>query len=76
MPWALGGIILEVIVGTAVNDFQFKMIIAIIVLTGLGIMIWQEWRGNSVPVPRQWWFSAVLGLAGGFSTISETPRGP
>ncbi|MGA2142698.1 MAG: sulfite exporter TauE/SafE family protein, partial [Brevinematales bacterium] len=76
LPWASGGIIIGVIVGNSVNDSQFKMIIAIIVLTGLGIMIWQERLGNGAPVPRQWWFSAVLGLAGGFSTMIGNAAGP
>lgn len=76
LPWAFGGIVLGVVVGNVVNDSQFKIIIATIILIGLGIMIWQEWWGSNAPVPKQWWFSALLGLAGGFSTMIGNAAGP
>lgn len=76
LPWAVAGILLGLLVGNAVSDTQFKKIIAIIVLIGLVIMIWQEWRGEKAAVPHQWWFSALLGLAGGFSTMIGNAAGP
>jgi uncharacterized membrane protein YfcA len=76
LPWAMAGIILGLAVGNAVSDLQFKRIIAIIVLLGLCVMIWQEIQGDGAAVPHQWWFSALLGLAGGFSTMIGNAAGP
>lgn len=76
IPWAVGGIALGLAVGNFVSDLQFKKIIAAIVLVGLGIMVYQEWRGEKATVPHQWWFGALLGLAGGFSTMIGNAAGP
>lgn len=73
LPWAIAGLILGLSVGNMVNDAQFKMIIAITVITGLAVMIIQEHRGAGVP--NHWTFIAVLGLAGGFSTMVGNAAG-
>ncbi|MGK7397520.1 MAG: sulfite exporter TauE/SafE family protein [Candidatus Cyclobacteriaceae bacterium M3_2C_046] len=76
LPSALVGILLGLYVGEIVNDDQFKEIMAIIILVSLGIMIWREQQKNINNVPDQWWFSILIGLAGGFATMIGNAAGP
>jgi uncharacterized membrane protein YfcA len=69
LPWSLAGMITGLTMGNLVNDRQFKMIIAFSVLICLGIMLWLEWRKNEAAIPNRWWFTALIGLAGGFTTM-------
>jgi uncharacterized protein len=73
LPWAIVGLIIGLATGNMVNDAQFKSIIAITVIAGLAVMIIQEKRGARVP--DHWTFAAVLGLAGGFSTMVGNAAG-
>ena len=42
MPATVAGVLVGLFVGNVVNDDQSKLIMAIIILVGLGIMIWRE----------------------------------
>lgn len=75
IPWTLAGLILGLLVGGIINDRQFKTIIAISVLICLAIMVWMERRKDPV-IPNQWWFTALMGLAGGFTTMIGNAAGP
>lgn len=76
LPWTFGGLIIGLTVGNAVSDQQFKMIIAISVLICLGIMFWLELRKGEVFILNQWWFAALIGLVGGFTTMIGNAAGP
>lgn len=76
LPWAFAGIVLGVVIGNQINDFIFKKMLAGIILIGIGIMIWQERKGENAVVPHQWWFMAIIGLAGGFTTMVGNAAGP
>ncbi len=76
LPWAAGGIIIALFTGEMVNDDQFRKLIGIVVITGIIIMIWQDVRKNKTEIPRAWWYSASLGLAGGFATMIGNAAGP
>jgi uncharacterized membrane protein YfcA len=73
LPWAVAGLILGLAVGNLVNDAHFKMIIGVTVIAGLAVMIILEKRSSSVP--EHWAFAAILGLAGGFSTMVGNAAG-
>ncbi len=76
-PWTGAGLILGLLVGKAINDRQFKTIIAISILICLGIMLWlNRKKGEPVQIPHQWWFAAIMGLAGGFTTMIGNAAGP
>lgn len=74
LPWAIAGILLGLWVGENVNDEQFKELMALIILVSLGIMIWRERKKGKIP--EYWWFSALVGLAGGFATMIGNAAGP
>lgn len=76
LPWAAVGIIIALFTGEMVNDDQFRKIIGIVVIMGILIMIWQDIRRNKTEIPSVWWYSASLGLAGGFTTMIGNAAGP
>jgi uncharacterized membrane protein YfcA len=76
LPWTLAGLIIGLTMGNLVNDRQFKMIIAFSVLACLGILVWLEWRKEKLVIPDRWWFTALIGLAGGFTTMIGNAAGP
>jgi uncharacterized membrane protein YfcA len=76
LPWSFAGLILGLTMGNLVNDQQFKMIIALSVFICLAVMVWLEQRQNKTAIPNQWWFTALIGLAGGFTTMVGNAAGP
>jgi len=76
LPWAVVGIIVGALFGHAVNDAQFKKTIGLMVIIFVALMIWQDLRKKDVAIPDYWWFSSLLGLASGFSTMVGNAAGP
>ena len=76
LPWAIAGILVAMLVGNVVNDEQFKTLIAVVVLLGIGLMIYNDVNRKKVNVPDYWWFAAMLGLGGGFATMIGNAAGP
>jgi len=75
IPWAFVGILIAMVVGNEVPDTAFKSIMAVVILVGAIFMIWQDIK-NPATIPDYWWFTMVLGLAGGFSTMIGNAAGP
>jgi len=67
-PWAALGTVLGLLVGNAIDDETFKMMMAVIIIASVGIMIWLE-RGHKEDVPDYYWFAALTGIAGGFTSM-------
>lgn len=67
-PWAALGVFVGTYVGGQINDQVFRLIMAFIIMTSLAIMIWME-RPQKKHIPRGLWFAALLGVAGGFTTM-------
>lgn len=76
MPWAIAGVIVATIFGKNINDNQFKIVLSIVILSGIGMMIWQDFRSKKLSVPDNWWFAGILGLLGGFTTMVGNAAGP
>ena len=76
IPWSLAGIILGLIVGNIISDTQFNGIIAVTVLGGIVLMLLQERPGREIVIPDNRWFSALIGLAGGFTSMVGNAAGP
>ncbi len=76
LPWAIAGIIFALLVGETISDKQFKQVISITVIAGIIILIWRDSRKNRFSVPNYWWFSSLMGLAGGFATMIGNAAGP
>jgi uncharacterized membrane protein YfcA len=76
LPWAFVGIGIGLWVGKVINDELFKNIIAILVFTGVGIMLWRERQRRTDFFPHTWWFAATMGVLGGFATMIGNVAGP
>jgi uncharacterized membrane protein YfcA len=75
LPWALIGVGAGVMVGQVISDIVFNRLLAVVVLTGIVLMILQDMR-KKVSVPDYWWFAMGLGLLGGFATMIGNAAGP
>jgi uncharacterized membrane protein YfcA len=76
LPWAFAGVIIAMFVGKAINDEQFRKLIAVIVIVGILLMIYQDIRRKQANIPDYPWFAAILGTGGGFSTMIGNAAGP
>jgi len=76
IPWAMTGIIAGALVGKRISDDTFNRLLAAIVVLGILMLVWQDLRSKRIKVPDYWWFSMLLGLAGGFATMIGNAAGP
>ncbi|MCF8381401.1 MAG: sulfite exporter TauE/SafE family protein [Bacteroidales bacterium] len=76
LPWTFVGILIAFFVGQKINDDQFRKLIALVVILGLGMMVIQDIRKQKLNPPDYWWMAALLGLAGGFATMIGNAAGP
>ncbi|WP_319499961.1 sulfite exporter TauE/SafE family protein [uncultured Draconibacterium sp.] len=76
LPWAFVGIGIALWVGEVVNDTWFKNIIAILVFLCIGLMLWHDRKKGQNLFPDTWWFSALMGVLGGFATMIGNVAGP
>ena len=67
-PWAAVGVIAGAITGNYINDEVFKIMMASIILISVLIMVWLQ-QGHKEDVPNYFWFAALMGVAGGFTSM-------
>ncbi len=67
LPLAFVGVVLGTLTGSYINDALFLKLMAVIVFLILLHMIWSEQRETEIPDSAV--FVAVIGIAGGFSTM-------
>ncbi|MDR0815290.1 MAG: sulfite exporter TauE/SafE family protein [Bacteroidales bacterium] len=77
VPWALAGFALALFADSLIPDDKwFKLLIGVCILTGLVVMFWNDRRGKDATIPSAWWFVALFGIMGGFSTMIGNAAGP
>lgn len=76
LPSSLAGILIGTLVGNLINDRQFKLVIAGLLLLCLILMIIQERLGAKFVVPHNIWFVSMVGIVSGFATIVGNAAGP
>jgi uncharacterized membrane protein YfcA len=76
IPWAFAGIIIATIVGKSISDQTFNKLLAILVIGGIALLIWQDLRSGKLKIPKSRWFAGGMGLLGGFSTMIGNAAGP
>lgn len=67
-PWAVAGVIVGAVVGLNIPDESFRYIMATIIIISVALMLWLE-RGHKNDIPDYPWFAAVMGIAGGFTSM-------
>ncbi|MFP4382872.1 MAG: sulfite exporter TauE/SafE family protein [Spirochaetia bacterium] len=77
-PWALAGIIIGYFLLGRVNNEELKPIIGIIVLIMLLVHFIRLFiiRNKDVPIPDNWWFSGIMGITAGITTMMANAAGP
>jgi uncharacterized membrane protein YfcA len=76
IPWTLAGFALALWVDSLVPVQAFKYLMGGCILAGLIVMVWNERRSKDAALPSAWWYSALFGIAGGFSTTIGNIAGP
>jgi len=76
IPWAFAGIIVATIVGKSISDQTFNRLLAVLVIGGIGVLVWQDIRSGKLKIPESRWFAGGMGLFGGFSTMIGNAAGP
>ncbi|NLM19426.1 MAG: sulfite exporter TauE/SafE family protein [Clostridiaceae bacterium] len=76
LPWAYMGVGLGLVLGNQINDYEFKILIAISVLIGLAILVYFEVKKGKVHLPSGWWFYALTGILCGFTSMIGNAAGP
>ena len=77
LPWTLAGFAIALLAAHEIPDRTFKTLIGSCLLAGLAAMLWNEYRNSkNVDISSAWWFTALFGLLGGFSTMIGNAAGP
>lgn len=76
LPWTLAGFYIAVRIDRLIPTEEFKHLIGICILLGLAILLWNENRDDSKPLPKGIWFVAIFGIMGGFTTMIGNAAGP
>ncbi len=76
MPWVLTGITIALVVGSMISEKLFTLLIAFSIIIGLAIMFVRDISGKQLTIPDNWWFAAIIGIVGGFSTMIGNAAGP
>ena len=75
-PATIIGVLIGVYVGDIINAAQFRNLLAIIILSGIAIMVWNEQKKSKEAIPHNWYFASFAGLLGGFTTMIGNAAGP
>lgn len=77
LPWTVAGIIIALVTGRMINDEQFRLLLISVVWIMLILMILNDIRKKEEnEIPDNHWFAALMGFAGGFSTMIGNAAGP
>lgn len=74
-PWAFVGVLIGTWVGDSLSDQWFNRLLAGVILLGIGVMLFMEFR-KTKSVPDHWWFAGLMGLLAGFTTMVGNAAGP
>ena len=75
MPMALAGVLVGVFVGGRISEASFKAVMAVLIFTGVTVMIWRDLR-RIESLPDRRWTAPLTGTAGGFATMMGNAAGP
>jgi uncharacterized membrane protein YfcA len=88
VSWAIAGFALALAADRFItSDKGFKILIGVCIFAGLLVMFWTDWAaprllkcqaasGTDGPVSKSAWYTALFGIAGGFSTMIGNSAGP
>lgn len=76
LPWAFVGLIFGTVIGSYINDTQFKMLIGILVILCLFLLFYTEKKGENLKISENVAIYVLSGIAAGFATMIGNAAGP
>lgn len=76
LPTAILGFFLAICVDSMIPGGQFRQLMGWTLMLALAVMIWSEIFGKENRWMKKWWYSAIFGLLGGFTTMIGNAAGP
>lgn len=76
-PWVIVGVVSGYFAMGFVNDTQMRRLIGIILIGMIGVHYWRQFKPESAAsLPHAAWFTAVIGVLAGFTTMIANAAGP
>ena len=76
LPTAILGFFAAVLADSLVPAGQFRELMGWTLVLALAVMFWNEFFGKENKWMDKWWYSAIFGLLGGFTTMIGNAAGP
>lgn len=76
LPTAILGFFIAIAVDSMVPAAAFKKLMGWTLALALVVMFWNEFGGKENRWMNKWWYSAIFGLLGGFTTMIGNAAGP
>lgn len=76
LPTAILGFFLAIGVDNLIPNGQFRQLMGWTLILALAVMIWSEIFGKENRWMKKWWYAAIFGLLGGFTTMIGNAAGP
>lgn len=74
VPSTIIGIFVAIYIGDIINTEQFQILLAVIIISGIVIMIW-NWR-RALTITPNIYVASIAGFMGGFTTMIGNAAGP
>ena len=76
LPWVIAGLLTGILIGNAIDDRQFTVLIAASLLICLAILVVLEMKVGQLRTPDGLWFYALIGFIAGLTTMIGNVAGP
>ena len=76
LPTAILGFFVAIFVDRLIPTEEFRQLMGWTLGLALAVMIWSEIFGKENKWMKKWWYSAIFGLLGGFTTMIGNAAGP
>ena len=76
LPTAILGFFLAIGVDNMIPSGQFRQLMGWTLILALAVMFWSEIFGKENRWMKKWWYAAIFGLLGGFTTMIGNAAGP
>lgn len=76
LPTAIIGFFIAIGIDNMVPSTQFRQLMGWTLMLALAVMLWNEVFGKENKWMKKWWYAAIFGLLGGFTTMIGNAAGP
>lgn len=76
LPSAIFGFFIAIFVDKQIPANEFRQLMGWTLALALAVMIWSEIFSKENKWMKKWWYSAIFGLMGGFTTMIGNAAGP